>query len=175
MVSNLFKTFGKNEFPFIPVSIFLVVIVLLWARIVNILKSIFKYTPEQDVKIQKKNAELVKQKLLSTDGFFISATGVKQKYTTAHARQQAEEIAAILATGKDVAWYERLNVFYFSSQIDRINKIIDPGFVHSHRKYVIDWYKDQTTSGRNLQTDIKTTGLMAGIPWTDKFTRYFII
>jgi hypothetical protein len=173
--SNIRYKKGVHDFPFIPISIFLVVVFIFWNKMISIIKSIVKWTPTEEAAIVKQNTAYRKKKLISTDGYFLSSTGVKQKYSTAVARQQAEELGAILRTGQDVSWYDRIPVYFTSSEEQRIRNILNPGFVHSHRKYIIDTYRDHVTKSRNLQSDVRTSGFLKNLKFDERMVKFFTI
>lgn len=171
--NNKFK-FDVNTFPFIPLSVFMVVVVIFWKKLVSIFKS-DSYVATVDAPISAKNTKYLNNKTITAQGQFITGTGQVTKHTVGQAKQNAEELASIMKTGLKDGWFNFALYFSFSGSLDRLKKILNPNYPASYRRYVIESYYDIFTAKRSLQNDVKShlTGFAGTTFWTNDITKYF--
>ncbi|MFP5081621.1 hypothetical protein [Pedobacter sp. JCM 36344] len=169
-------TFNPDTFPFLGLSLFILVIMIFWRKLVSVFKP-DTYVAEVETPVSQINEVLTKSKQI-IQGHFVSGAGVITRYTISQARQNAEELSSLMKTAKNNSWYSLVLNFTFSDRNKRIKAILDPKLPSNYRKYVIQVYRDVFTSSRSLLADVRsitTTTIFGTSSWTTDLQKYFTL
>ncbi|WP_131538002.1 hypothetical protein [Pedobacter nototheniae] len=183
MIDNIKKHVGRfgnavanvNPNLFLYIAVLLVVIVYFWNRILQIFKPL--QTAENEAKqVTNQNKVYLSNKSITNDGYFINGLGGVTKYRITSAKQNAEDLAALLNTYRGAKWYSTTLSFFGLGSITRIKYILNPNYPASYRRYVQEIYRTVYTDNRSLQTDVRKnlTGFAGSSAWNENLTKYFI-
>ncbi len=172
------KSFNFETFPWIPVSVFAVVALIVLKRIPDFLRG-SDYQAQISDPVAKISAKYTSNNSVTADGHFVSGAKVVTVYTISQARSDAESLASLLKKTKGAAtgWFDFNFYFAFSPLPANLKKILDPGFPVAYRRYVVEVYRDVFTDKRSLSSDVRSalTGFAGSSEWDNNLTKYFII
>lgn len=169
--------FNWETFPFLPVSVFALVVMYCWRQITKVL-SPDTYTEEIQKPVETLAAKKRAAKIIDSSGYFLSAAGVRQKYTLEQASTQAEQLAVLMGTTKKANWYSSIRVFSLSvsTEIQQIKAILNPNYVSAYRRTVIELYRDVYTDRRSLKEDVTNNmNSLLSSRWDNNLTKYFAL